>query len=68
MDYRKPDGTITSDADEYVKAWSVLADQICPPGWELYGFDPGISLRCEYQTVSLPTNFVKALISWLSDK
>lgn len=45
--YRLPNGDATSDGQEYVTAWRALARRVkrLLPGWSLYGFDPGLTLR-----------------------
>lgn len=65
---RKPDGTLTNDPHEYGKAWAKLGLLIEEmfPGYFVYGYDPGLSLRPvdknRYDTFSLPLGACKALL------
>lgn len=56
-EYRLPDRTSTHDAEEYVRVWREYADPISQVfGWELYGFDPGISFVIKGSVHSFTSN------------
>ena len=58
LEYRLPNGDATSDGQEYVAAWRSLARRVerLLPGWSMYGFDTGLTLREEssFSVLRLP--------------
>jgi len=46
--YRMPDGTTTTDADEYADSWTKLGEQVAAlfPGYVVVSLDPYITLEC----------------------
>lgn len=64
--YRLPLGGETNDVDEYVKAWTDLADPLAELlEMTVYGFDPAITLNTDvamYPTVSFSPSKAKRLI------
>ena len=54
--YRLPDGTYTTDADEYGAAWHALAEPIeRHMGWHMFCFDPGIWFTAGGHSVDVDT-------------
>lgn len=72
--YRKPDGTITRDHQEYAAAWSKLADEVQAmfPGYLVNGMDPGLTFvpdtKGRYDSFSLPLGACKALLESRGNK
>jgi hypothetical protein len=61
--FHLPDGTFTTSADKYIKAWRKLAKPIeKATNSRAFGFDPGIAFErnghidVRYQTWNLPTD------------
>jgi len=66
--FRKPDGSITSNSQEYVEAWCALAHPLCSAlGWELQSFDPALRVgpRGTSQSLVLTPDQARALGSAL---
>lgn len=66
--YELPDGTVTTDVDEYLCAWQSLeVEAMCRLfGWKVYGFDPGYTFQdCRNNLLSLGYKQVLDIISAL---
>lgn len=71
--FNLPSGATTSDSSEYVRAWRELVTQVekALPGWESYGFDPGVALaRSDGRSgiLSLPLDVAQRLAELVKGK
>lgn len=64
MIYRLPDGTTTEHQRVYLDGWHALSWALeALTGWAVSGFDPGFTLTSGTTSVSLPIEFVAALLA-----
>lgn len=66
--FRMPDGNVTRDQDEYLKAWTELGAKVAAlfPGYRIGGYDPDILLHPEDYadgSFSIPARAALALVS-----
>jgi hypothetical protein len=67
--FRKPDGVVTDDPDEYVAAWKALTDPWEREfGFQVIGFNPGALFAVDNRTLSVDTWWLRRVNQLIAER